>query len=170
MQRAADTALHTARLELRPLSAAAADVLLDDREAAARLLGVTLSVEWPQADLLDVLSVQAEMNPTDELFGVWVIIERESRMVVGDVGFRGPPGVDWALEIGYSVIPDRRRRGYATEATLALTQWALGQAQVRVVVAACDRDNVASARVLERIGFIPTGEIKGQLGWRLETA
>jgi RimJ/RimL family protein N-acetyltransferase len=110
------------RLERRPLPAAAAGVLPDNREAAARLLGVTLSVEWPQADLLDVLPLQAAANRTDESFGVWVIIERESATVVGDIGFMGPPGADHTVEIGYSVIPDRRGRGYATEATRALVR------------------------------------------------
>ena len=163
-----DTALQLTRLELRPLPAAGAGALPDDREAAARLLGVTLSVEWPQVDLLDVLTLQAAASPNDEPFGVWVIIERESATVVGDIGFMGPPGADRTVEIGYSVTPDRRGRGYATEAARALVDWALGQPQAGVVVAGCDRESAPSIRILERIGFIRTGETNGQLRWRLE--
>ena len=170
MRTVADTALHTTRLELRSLPAAAAGVLPDNREAAARLLGVTLSVEWPQADLLDVLPLQAAASRTDESFGVWVIIERESATVVGDIGFMGPPGADHTVEIGYSVIPDRRGRGYATEATRALVRWALGQPQVEVVVAGCDIENAPSIRILERTGFVRTGETNGEVRWRVETA
>ena len=169
-ERVADIRLHTTRLELRPLPVAAAGALPDDREAGARLLGVTLSVEWPQADLLELLPLQAAANPDDEAFGVWVIIERESATVVGDIGFTGPPGADRTVEIGYSVIPDRRGRGYATEAARALVDWALGEPQVGVVVAGCDEENAPSIRILERIGFIRTGRTNGQLRWRLETA
>jgi ribosomal-protein-alanine N-acetyltransferase len=167
-ERVTDTAVHTTRLELRPLPATAADALPDDREAAARLLGVTLSAEWPQADLLDVLPRQAAANPNEEPFGVWVIIERESATVIGDIGFTGPPGADRTVEIGYSVTPDRRGRGYATEAARALVDWAFGQPQVGVVVAGCDMENVTSVHILERIGFVRTEETNGQLRWRLQ--
>ncbi|MHB8649207.1 MAG: GNAT family N-acetyltransferase, partial [Gaiellaceae bacterium] len=68
--------------------------------------------------LLDVLPLQAAAAPSDECFGVWVMIERDTGTVVGDVGFIGPPDESGIVEVGYSVIPDRRRRGYATEAAL----------------------------------------------------
>jgi ribosomal-protein-alanine N-acetyltransferase len=82
----------------------------------------------------------------------------------------GPPGADHTVEIGYSVIPDRRGRGYATEATRALVRWALGQPQVEVVVAGCDIENAPSIRILERTGFVRTGETNGEVRWRVETA
>ena len=162
-----DTRLHTERLELRTLRPAAARALPDDRETAAEILGVTLPPEWPQADLLDVLPLHAALGPNDARFGVWVIIECETQTVVGDIGFVGPPGADSTVEIGYSVIPDRRRRGYATEAAHALVDWALRQPGVRAVVAGCDKENVASIVTLERLGFARTGEMSGQLRWRL---
>jgi len=142
-------ALQTTRLELRPLPAAAAGALPEDRSTAARLLGAALSPDWPQPDLLDVLPMQAGGVPGGERFGVWVIIERELTTVVGDIGFMGPPGEDGSVEIGYSVIPDRRGRGYASEV-------------VRVL-------NVPSIRILERAGFVRSGESHGQIRWRLET-
>jgi RimJ/RimL family protein N-acetyltransferase len=41
---------------------------------------------------------------------------RATGMVIGDIGFRGPPDAAGIVEIGYSVVAGRRRRGYATEA------------------------------------------------------
>jgi ribosomal-protein-alanine N-acetyltransferase len=158
--------LITARLGLRPLPAAAAKALSADRDAAARVLGASLSPDWPQPDLLDVLPLQAAAAPSNERFGIWIIIERESRTVVGDVGFRGPPDRSGAVEIGYSVVPGRRKRGYATEAARAVVEWALDQPAVSVVLAGCDADNVASIRILETIGFVRTGETGGQIRWR----
>jgi len=163
-----DTELHTARLELRPLPAVAAGVLPDDREAATRTLRLTLADDWPQADLLDVLPLQAAISSDNESFGVWVMIERESATVVGDIGFLGPPRADRTVEIGYSVIPDRRGRGYATEATRALVDWAFSQPQVDVVVAGCENDNAPSIRILEHMGFVRVDETNGQVRWRLE--
>ena len=170
MSQTSDTTIRTARLELRPLPAAAARALPDDRGTAARLLGAALSPDWPQADLLDLLPSQAAAARGEQRFGVWVITERESKMVVGDIGFVGPPGEDGSVEIGYSVIPDRRGRGYATEATRALVDWALQQPEVDSIVAGCDDGNVPSIRVLERSGFVRTSATDGQLRWRLGSA
>ena len=39
---------------------------------------------------------------------------------------------------------------------------------VRIVVARCDPDNVASIGTLERTGFRRTGEENGQLRWRYD--
>ena len=57
-----------------------------------------------------------------------MIIERASKSVVGDIGFIGPPAADGTVEIGYSVIPACRSRGYATGSSLrVLVDWALAQ-------------------------------------------
>src|SRR5258708_6060138 len=98
------------------MRAAVARALLDDRVTANRVLGATLHPDWPQPDLLDVLPAQAAAELDEIRFGIWLIIERNTNTVVGDIGFMGPPSAEGSLEIGYSVIPDRRRRGYATEA------------------------------------------------------
>ncbi len=78
----------------------------------------------------------------------------------------GHPATAAKFDFGYSVIPDRRRRGYATEAARAIVAWALDQPEVEVVVASCDPDNAASIRTLERIGFRRTGEADGQIQWQ----
>lgn len=100
---------------------------------------------------------------------MWVIVERATGTVVGDAGFHGPPD-DGTVEIGYSVVPDRRRRGYASEAATALCRWALRRPDVRAVVASCASDNVGSIRTLERSGFIRVGVDGDLLRWRNEGA
>jgi [ribosomal protein S5]-alanine N-acetyltransferase len=160
------SSLRTERLELRPLPPAVAAVLPRDRAAAEALLGATLPADWPQADLLDVLPLQLQKEGRAADFGIWVIIERATQTVVGDVGFKGLPA-DGAVEIGYSVVPGRRRRGYASEAAAALVDWARGQEDVEVILAACDRGNVASIRTLERLGFARTGMDGDEIRWQL---
>ena len=109
--------------------------------------------------------MQAAAPPGDEPFGIWLIIERETNMVVGDVGFHGRRSAA-DFEIGFSVIPDRRRRGYASEAARAIVEWATDVPDVREVVARSDVDNVASARTLVAAGFARAGERDGQVRWR----
>jgi ribosomal-protein-alanine N-acetyltransferase len=162
------TALAGDRLDLRPLAPAAAAALPDDREAAAALVGATLPPDWPQPDLLEAMPLLAKAGSETEGFGAWVMIERATNTVVGDVGFLGPPE-DGAVEIGFSVLPDRRRRGYASEAVRALLEWVLRQPGVREVTARSDLDNPGSAGVLEGTGFNRTGEIGGQVAWALRS-
>jgi RimJ/RimL family protein N-acetyltransferase len=159
--------LRTARLVLRPMPAAAAAALPHDRSTAAGLIGAILPPEWPQADLLDVLPSQAAAGPELESYGVWLMVEGDTNTVVGDVGFMGPPAAG-TVEIGFSIIPGRRRRGYATEAARALAEWALTEPDVQAVIARCDEGNVASIAVLERVGFVRTGRSDGVIHWRLE--
>lgn len=161
--------LTTERLELTPLPPHAAAVLPEDRGDASRSIGAPLDEEWPDPNLHDVLGRHAAIPPKTTCFGVWVMIERDSGSVVGDIGFHGPPDDAGAIEVGYSVVPSRRRRGYATEAAHALLTWACGQPSVHAVVARCDPGNQASIRTLERVGFLRAGEAKGEVKWRYES-
>lgn len=156
------------RLDLLTLDPRAAAALPDDRARAARVIGAQLAADWPARDLLDVLPMQASASPENARFGVWVIIERDTNTVVGDIGFFGPPGADQTVEVGYSVVPDRRLRGYATEAARTLLEWALGQSGINRVVAGCDSTNLPSVRTLERLGFARVEPIGDQLRWRLQ--
>lgn len=158
--------MHTDRLELRLLPVQAAAAVLEDREDAARRLGALLPPEWPHSELLGLLRRHAAALPEEACFGVWVMIERDSGSVVGDIGFHGPPDGTGTVEVGYSVVPDRRGRRYAGEAATALVPWALAQPSVQAVVAGCDPHNAPSIATLERVGFHRTGMANGEIRWR----
>ena len=78
-----------------------------------------------------------------------------ARMVVGSIGFFGPPApaTDGVLEteVGYGLVEDARGHGLATEALRALLAEA-DAAGVRVR-ASVRPDNAASIRVLAKCGF-----------------
>lgn len=162
--------LLTDRLSLAPLPPAVAATLLESRERAAVELRLALAPDWPQPDLFDLLAHQAEMAPSDAVWRIWLMQERAERLIIGDVGFHGPPSEEGVVEIGYSVAPSYRRRGYATEAARALVDWARRQDGVSAVVAGCDPNNEASMRTLRRSGFHQTGFEGNELRWRLTEA
>ena len=141
-------------------------MLPDDRAGAMARIGAALATDWPQPDLLDVLPMQAVWTSLGA-YGIWLIIHNASQVVIGDVGFGGPPGDAGTLEIGYSVVPGQRGQGIATEAVRALAAWGLSQPAVLAIVAHCEPDNEPSIRVLERVGFVRDGSVHAQLGWRL---
>ena len=73
-------------------------------------------------------------------------------VVVGDIGFHGPPSPELAVEIGYSVVPAWRGRGVATRACALILQQAWRDG-AETVVAETDAGNVVSQMVLLRNGF-----------------
>jgi len=86
-------------------------------------------------------------------FGHYHLVERDSGLVVGGIGFLGVPHAG-VVEMGYGVVPSRQGRGYATEALDGLLRFAWeADPTLESVVAGTDGDNVASQRVLEKTGF-----------------
>ena len=90
-------------------------------------------------------------------YAVWVMEDFEGN-TIGDLCFKGLDEKGCA-EIGYGLAPEYWGKGYATEAVRALIRWAASQNGVRCIEAETDPDNIASQRVLEKCGFVPTGAL-----------
>lgn len=94
-------------------------------------------------------------NPDDYLFNTfWVIIEKESRIVVGTAAFKGNPDKNGEIEIGYGLGKKHEHKGYMTEAVAEMCRWAMSQENVKHVIAETDVDGYASQKILERNGFV----------------
>ena len=91
-----------------------------------------------------------------EWYAVWVIERKEDGIRLGDLSFKGL-NADGSVEIGYGIDEEFQGNGFATEAVYAATVWALLRPGVIRVEAETDPDNIASQRVLEKCGFVPTG-------------
>src|SRR5262249_4274627 len=92
----------------------------------------------------------------EETFGSCVIVEKVSGLMVGTIGFTGPPDDSGTVSVGYGLVESARGRGYATEALSGLVEFAFTQPSVRAITADALPDNVASHRVLEKVGFVRT--------------
>ena len=57
-------------------------------------------------------------------------------------------------EIGYVISPNYRRKGYAYEAISNLVKLLLDDLKLDMIIAGCFEDNVASKKMLEKLGFI----------------
>ncbi|CAG0983765.1 phosphinothricin acetyltransferase [Planctomycetaceae bacterium] len=154
--------LSTQDLTLCACSAQVARAIGVDRAMASRLSGFALHSDWPDADLPGVLESYAkliEAYPDKIGWGVWLFVL--NGVVIGDGGFHGPPK-EGRVEIGYSIVAEHRKRGLATEAVAALCDWGIKHG-AKSIVAYCDPDNEASARVVDKCGFrempmSPTGD------------
>lgn len=154
MQLESDRLFETKRLRLVPFTLELMKALLTGKERLGELLGIAIPATWPGGDLVDALPVfvaQVE-QATSQFPWDWLIVHREERVLIGDAGFMGGPK-EGIAEIGYSIVPEYRNQGYATEATLHLINWALQQRDIRRVTAQCLNDNLGSIKVLEKVGM-----------------
>lgn len=87
----------------------------------------------------------------------WLIFVRESGELVGSIATRKDEN---GVNLGYLLARAYWGRGLMTEAVAAVVQWALGDSSVFRIWAVCDVENRASARVLERTGFLCEGVLK----------
>jgi RimJ/RimL family protein N-acetyltransferase len=151
--------LHTARLSLRPLADADTDALFA-LHRNARVLRYWDAPPWRERVSAERF-IAACGRMALEGSGARVAIER-----VGDGAFVGWCGVSrWNPDFRSAAITvclDDAfwRRGFATEAMTALLQWAFDTLDLNRVQAETDTRNAASARLLEKLGFVREGTLR----------
>jgi RimJ/RimL family protein N-acetyltransferase len=64
------------------------------------------------------------------------------------------------LEIGYSLVPSERGKGYGTEATQLMVDYLFLSKDTMRIQAQTDPRNVASHKVLEKVGFKKEGTLR----------
>jgi len=101
--------------------------------------------------------VSADPGAADWVTGVIVALDLGG-VPVGRAGFHAPPDKSGMVEIGYSIDPEHRRRGYARAAFEALLERARREPSVRVVRVSIAPDNDASMAVVAPYGFAKVGE------------
>jgi RimJ/RimL family protein N-acetyltransferase len=84
--------------------------------------------------------------------------EQSTGVLVGAAGYFGPPDASGTVEIGYSVLPEWQRRGYARAMIQALVKNAFAFDDVERVIAHTAGENHASIAVLLRCGFGAVGQ------------
>lgn len=115
---------------------------------------VLLEDDWLWTYRLD----QIRNDPSTSQWLVRVIINGETGDIVGHAGFHGPPDELGMVEVGYTVHPAYRRRGFATAALGGLIAYAVDHPEVRTVRASVSPDNPGSLATIAPYGFVQVGE------------
>lgn len=149
--------LKTDRLILRPLTLADAPrvAAFTGDLAVARMVS-SIPHPHPQISVegwILMLEARARLG-RDQVFA----IELAADGLIGCIGAHRAAGADW--EIGYWIGRPYWGRGYATEATRAMAAYVRRELTRGPVLAGHFEDNPASGRVLEKAGFVYTGEVK----------
>ena len=89
------------------------------------------------------------------------IIEKKDGSKIGFIGhFYVLHVAGKQLEIGYSLVPSERGKGYGTEATQLMVDYLFLSKDTMRIQAQTDPRNVASHKLLEKVGFMKEGTLR----------
>lgn len=96
----------------------------------------------------------------------WVVVEKSSRLIVAELGFKGEPTGNGEIEIGYGTMPAQQGKGFMTEAVNGMLLWAKHRPDVACILAETEETNAASIRVLRKNNFAQYTRKGNMLWWK----
>lgn len=161
--------LATTRLALRAIAPtdapALAAALWHDRDHLSPWIAVPRrepSLAWMRARI-DALA--AAFASGDRM--LYTIRAHGDAALLGCVGLK--PRTTAAYAVSYWLCASYTHRGYACEAAAAMCEAAFAQGGAERVLLECHPDNVRSARVARRLGFVETARRSTVQEWTLTT-
>ncbi|MBI3607871.1 MAG: GNAT family N-acetyltransferase [Nitrospirae bacterium] len=93
----------------------------------------------------------------------WRIISKALDRVIGIVGFIRWEPERGCAEIGFGLVKVASGQGLMTEACRAVIDYGFAEMDLSRIEARCQLANLASARVLEKIGMTREGMVRGRV-------
>jgi len=90
----------------------------------------------------------------------WAITIKDNPQLIGIIGHYRIKPEHHRAEIGYMILPEFNGKGIVTEAVKAVVKYGFEEMKLHSIEAIIDPDNIASAKVLEKNGFIKEGHLK----------
>jgi RimJ/RimL family protein N-acetyltransferase len=157
----------SARLDMVAMSPASlhcqAENALDMHSKLGAILRCSVPDSWPPENwephvyeyLLNLMATDAEASG-------WCryILLRDvdgARTLIGTFGAGLPKAETGEAEIGYGLLPEYQRQGYAAEAVMAMLPWLLSRRPVKAFVAQTFPHLYGSIRVMEKCGMVYAG-------------
>lgn len=151
--------IETARLWLRPMHQDDFTALLQiftDPQVMASFGGELFTPAQMRGWLDRNLAHQAEFG-----YGLFAVIRKGDGLLIGDCGLEqmdvaGEP----AAELGYDFRSDVWRQGFATEAAIAVRDYAFSTLHLPQLISLIRVGNLASRRVAEKVGMQLSAELE----------
>lgn len=170
--------IQTRRLDLRIGTRESLFADLEGHDALAEALGVEVPENWPP-EYYDEPAIQWTLDKLPfvdpQNAGYWlyyaVLRREEGPVLIGVAGFKWPPH-EGSIEIGYGVLEQYRRQGFATEMVDAFVRFAFSHDDMHEVTAETYPELIASIGVLEKNGFqlVGPGSEEGVIRFALARA
>ncbi|MDQ3799942.1 MAG: GNAT family N-acetyltransferase [Acidobacteriota bacterium] len=148
--------LETERLILRHWSVADADALFEICRDAEVMRYIGTRKPYATRAEAEKFLHWAVAYQKENGFCRWAVVEKASGKIIGSCGFAYPHGMP-EIELGYLFDRAVWGKGFATEAARACLDYGFGKLGFREIIAITDLENIASQKVLEKIGFTQRG-------------
>jgi [ribosomal protein S5]-alanine N-acetyltransferase len=163
--------LLTERLILIPYTIEICKNIMNDNFEDLFKMGLQKGKSWPDKDVIETLpkiinNLSKVESPTG--FESWMIIKKDSSEIIGDIGFKGYNYQEQNIDIGYGIIKEERRKGFAEEAATELIKWAFSKEIVKEITAKCLMGNNPSINLLRKLNFIETKKNQEMVYWSLQ--
>ncbi|MDJ0601013.1 MAG: GNAT family N-acetyltransferase [Crocosphaera sp.] len=168
----------TPRLKLVPFKLEMIEAAIKGDDEFSKILGTKVPLNYfgedidPVQLLPEVIKI-FDQYPVQKEWG-WghLIIHEADNTLIGHLTVKIIPDQTGSptdsIEFGYVIIPSYRRQGYCTEASKAMINWLFSQTNIKTITAGCDPNNLASKRILEKIGMQQIEARETVLVWKLD--
>ncbi|MDB5587610.1 MAG: family N-acetyltransferase [Devosia sp.] len=144
----------TERLRLRPFTRGDVEAVYAYRrreDVARYLFDVALSREECAMAVQQRIG-QVALEANDDKI-ILAVDERATGQLIGEVSLIWRSVEARQCELGWIFNPEQHGKGFATEAARALLDLAFGPGDMHRAMARCDARNLASSRLMERLGM-----------------
>jgi RimJ/RimL family protein N-acetyltransferase len=110
---------------------------------------------------LEVLRSRPLADYRNHGYGRWACVLKASGEVIGFAGLKYLADMQ-EVDIGYRLLPAYWGQGLATEAARAVLDYGRTRLGLGRIIGLVDPENVASVRILEKLGLTPDGQVELQ--------
>ena len=147
--------IETSRLILRPFKESdAATASHNSRQPSVAHYMPDMVKESEEAALRWIGYVNKELFDVEKPGALFAIVRKTDGQCMGCIFINRKEEWGNVVEMGYNIADEYQNNGYATEAGKAMIRWAFEKAGQKELSAFVKPDNVASRRVIEKLGFI----------------
>ena len=154
--------LETERLYLKNISFNDRDFIF--KQFSDEKLNRYLFDAEPIADIQgadEIISFYTQSEPRNQ--HRWVLVRKDDGAKLGTCGFHCWDKVNGCCDVGYELYPDYWGRGYMNEAMREILIFARCDMKVKRVNACIYKDNDASVKLAEKLGFVFAGQTKDEI-------
>jgi ribosomal-protein-alanine N-acetyltransferase len=162
--------LETERLILKPYTIQVCRNLLNNDFSDLEIWNFKKGKSWPDTDVLETLPrIINNLTKVDAPTGYesWMIIKKDTFEIIGDLGFKGFNNDAKNIDLGYGIIKEERRKGYAEEAVSAIIKWAFSNEIIKEITANCLTENINSINLLNKFNFAQVRLESEMIYWKL---
>jgi len=165
--------IETDRLIILPLNYEQLDLYLQANGRLEKLLHLTDNGRTIAPDVKEMVKAFTlpkikKASSYNYLFMTfWIVVEKETRTIVAELGFKGEPDEKGGVEIGYGTMPAQRGKGFMTEAVAGMINWAKMQVGIKYILAETEEKNIASMKIVQKNNFQFTRKKGKMLWWKI---